>query len=550
MIQKRKNSKLPVSPAPGYNPVIQTNPAERAFRVKTKRTEKQARRNKRMQKKKRRIANRLRGRDWEAQDKPMLGASPSQYEESDKTRAMNVGGIGAIHNLAQRLKLIEAIDRQLRLLKVHLPYHESDHVLNIAYNVLSGGTCLEDIEVRRNDEVFLNSLNAQRIPDPTTAADFCRRFEEDHVQVLQDVFNEARLRVWAQQPSDFFEEAIIDVDGTLVPSTGECKEGMDFSYKGDWGYHPLVVSLANTREPLFLVNRSGNRTSEEGAAEYIDKAIELCRRAGFRKITVRGDTAFSQTCHLDRWHKQGVQFVFGFDARANLVEIAEDLPKSHWRRLRRPNKYEPETDPRTRPENVKERRVVEREYKNIRLKSEEIAEFQYRPVQCQQEYWMVVVKKNLSVERGEYVLFDDVRYFYYITNRERDSAEQIVFSANARCEQENLIEQLKNGVRALHAPVDNLVSNWAYMVMASLAWSLKAWFALILPETGRWSEKYKEEKSSVLRMEFRTFLNHFMLITAQVIRTGRRIVFRLLGWNQYRHIFLRGVEILEMPLRC
>ena len=521
-----------------------------AFRVKDKRTEKQKRRKKRAEKKRRRIDYRLRDIDYQDQEEPMLGASKAQYEESDRTRAMNVGGIGAMHNLAQRLGLIEAIDRQLHLLKVHLPYHESDHVLNIAYNVLSGGTCLEDIELRRNDEVFLDSLGAQRIPDPTTAGDFCRRFEKKDVEILQDAYNEVRLRAWALQSPEFFEEAFIDSDGSLLDCTGECKEGMDFSHKGDWGYHPLVVSLANTREPLFIVNRSGNRPSEEGAAEYIHKAIDLCRRAGFRKITVRGDTAFTQTRHLDRWHREGVRFIFGIDAMPNLVQIAENLPKSHWQRLQRPKKYEPLTEQRTRPENVKERMVLEREYKNIRLKSEEIAEFRYSPTHCQQKYWVVVVKKNLSVEKGEWVLFDDVRYFFYITNREEDSAEQIVFAANARCEQENLIEQLKNGVRALRAPVDNLVSNWAFMVMASLAWSFKAWFALILPEEGRWREKYKEEKDTVLRMEFRTFLNYFMLITAQVIKTGRQIVFRLLGWNRCRHIFLRAVEVLEAPLRC
>ena len=148
------------------------------------------------------------------------------------------------------------------------------------------------------------------------------------------------------------------------------------------------------------------------------------------------------------------------------------------------------------------------------------------------------------------MLFDDVRYFFYITNRENDSAETIVFSANDRCEQENLIEQLKNGVRSFRAPVDNLLSNWAYMVMVSLAWNLKAWFALILPETGRWGKKYKAEKETVLRMEFKSFLNHFVLLAAQGIKGGRRIVIRLLGWNRSRHVFLRAVEALEQPLRC
>ncbi|MFQ5474158.1 MAG: IS1380 family transposase, partial [Dehalococcoidia bacterium] len=390
------------------------------------------------------------------------------------------------------------------MLKVHLPYHESDHVLNIAYNLLCGGQCLEDLELLRQDEVYLDALGAQRIPDPTTAGDFCRRFKSGDVEALMTAINAVRPRIWKQQPKTFFDEAVIEADGSLVETSGECKEGMGISYKGTWGFHPLVVSLANTQEPLFVVNRSGNRPSHEGAAERFDQALTLCREAGFRKILFRGDTDFSQTTHLDRWDAAGVRFVFGMGAAPNLVKTASSLPETAWKRLRRRPKYAVKTKPRPRPENVKELIVREREYKNLRLISEDVAEFPYSPKACRETYRIVVVRKNLSVERGERVLFEDVRCFFYITNDRRASAGAIVFSANDRCNQENLNAQLK-AVRALHAPVDHLVSNWAYMVMASLAWTLKAWFALMLPERGRWKEKYASEKKAVLRMEFRTF---------------------------------------------
>ena len=104
-----------------------------------------------------------------------------------------------------------------------------------------------------------------------------------------------------------------------------------------------------------------------------------------------------------------------------------------------------------------------------------------------------------------------------------------MFAANDRCNQENLHAQLKGGVRALTAPVDNLVSNWAYMVMASLAWNLKAWSALILPEEGRWQEKHREEKYKLLRMEFATFRQAMMNIPAQIVRTGRQDHLSLVG---------------------
>ena len=498
---------------------------------------------------KRRIAYRLRDRAWQSQDEPMMSASNIHYEMADRTRAVGVGGIGAMHLLARRTGLIDAIDKALPLLKVHLPYHESDHVLNIAYNALSGGTCLEDIELRRNDEVYLDALGAQRIPDPTTAGDFCRRFSLADIERLMEAINAVRVKVWRQQPAEFFEEAILDADGTVAETTGECKQGMDISYDGVWGYHPLLISLANTKEPLYLVNRSGNRPSHEGASERFDRAIGLCRAAGFRKILLRGDTDFSQTRHLDGWDEQGVGFIFGIDAMPNLVARADALPARRWRRLKRAAKYEVATEPRRRPDNVKERIVRQRGFENIRLVSEQVAEFAYKPTACTQAYRVVVVRKNLSVEKGERVLFDDIRYFFYISNRP-EPTDQIVRLANQRCDQENLIAQLKNGVQALRMPVADLTSNWAYMVMTALAWTLKAWFALLLPETGRWSETYRAEKKAVLRMEFKTFLNAFMRLPCQVVRTGRRIVLRLLGWNRWVGVLLRGVDVLRQPLRC
>ena len=499
---------------------------------------------------KRRIERRLRPRTWKAQPTPMFRARNIVYEHSDRVRGLESGGIGAMHRLAQHTGLVAALDQHVEVLKVHLPYHESDHVLGIAYNVLCGGTCLQDIERRRQDEVYLDALGAQRIPDPTTAGDFCRRFGVAEIEALQAAINETRVRVWRAQPDAFFEEAVIDADGTLVETTGQCKEGMDIAYNGVWGYHPLLVSLANTREPLYLVNRSGNRPSAEGAAARFDQARALCADAGFRRITFRGDTDFTQTRHLDRWDAAGVRFVFGCDARTNLIREADALPTRAWRRLVRRPPAEVQTEPRQRPANVKEALIVERAFKNLRLEAEAVAEFAYQPVACAKPYRMVVVRKNISVEQGDQRLFDEIRYFFYLTNDHETAAPEIVFLANDRCNQENLIDQLKHGAGAMRMPVDTLLSNWAYRVMASLAWSLKAWFALRLPETGRWATRDAAEKAAVLRMEFKAFLHAFVLIPVQVVRTSRRLVFRLLAWNPWQAVFLRGIDQWRAPLQC
>src|SRR5437588_763494 len=209
----------------------------------------------------------------------MFTASNIHYEIADRTRGLAHGGIGAIHLLARQLGLIDALDERLHLLKIHLPFHESDHVLNFAYNALCDGTCLQDMELRRNDEVFLDALGARRSPDPTTAGDFCRRFTEADVQALQDVFDDVRLRVWASQPN----------------------------------------------------------------------------------------------------------------SRAS----ADALQERAWRKLERPPHYTVRTEPRRRPDRVKEQIVVARRFDNQRLQSEDVAEFEYRPAACKDGYRMLVVRKNI-----------------------------------------------------------------------------------------------------------------------------------------------------------
>jgi hypothetical protein len=503
----------------------------------------------RLSRSKRRVQRRLDRTKPIRGHRPVLSASNIHYEIADRVHGISHGGIGAFHLLARRIGLIDAIDRRLHLLVIHMPYHESDHVLNFAYNALCNGDCLQDIELRRNDVNFLDALGAQRIPDPTTAGDFCRRFNQDDIDTLQDIYDDVRIGVWRQQPDPFFARAILDADGTLVPTKAEHKTGIGFAYDATCGYHPLLVTLANTNEVMRIVNRSGNRPSHEGAADALDRARDTCLRAGFRKILMRGDTDFSQTKHLDRWNDDGrVNFIFGFDAKLNLKNLAEDLLANAWQTLPRRQPPKPKTEARQRSPNVKDALVREHEFETLRLQSEEVAEFPYRPTACKTEFRMVVVRKNISKEKGEIRLHDEIRYFFYITNDWFTPAADIVLAphgANGRCQQENVIQQMHSGVRALHAPVNTLLSNWAYMVMTSLAWNLKAWAALSLPETGRWSEKYRAEKAWLLGIEFKTFINALVAIPCQIVKQARRIVYRVLAYNPYQPLFFRLLDTLR-----
>ena len=461
---------------------------------------------------------------WTAQAKPMLGSGRVHYEVGAHTEAMSYGGMAAIHRLVTKLGLPQTLDATLHLLKVHLPYHESDHVLNIAYNVLCGGTRLEDIERLRHDSAYMNGLGAELIPDPTTAGDFCRRFGAADVVQLMESINAVRPSLWQTRGRELFgSTTYIDADGTMAPTSGERKAGMDISHKGIWGYHPLIVSLANTKEVLYLVNRPGNVPSHTDAARWIDAAIDLVQPHAER-ICVRGDTDFSLTKYFDHWAER-VDFIFGMDNNNTLRTCAEALEDSGWQRLIRQPKYETQTG-QTRQrfqEDEKQRLVKARGYVNLKLNFEDVAEFDYQPVKCQRPYRIVALRKNISKMKGEQVLFDDIRYFFYITTRTDLSAAEVVACANERCDQENVIEQLKNGVNALRVPLYDLVSNWAYMVIAALAWNIKSWFAMMMHR--------HRDRRQYIRMEFRAFLNRIILIPCRVVRQARRTTLRIIGYQ-------------------
>lgn len=490
---------------------------------------------KKLEKRKRKITKKLKKRNWEDQPRPMLNGSNIHYDIDGRHSGISCGGIGIIHQMVQKMGLPDGINSKLELLKRHLPYHESDHILNIAYNILSGGTCLEDIELRRNDEAYLNALGAQIIPDPTTAGDYLRRFDQKDIILLMDIVNDIRKHIWLKQSPQFKKEAILNVDGTITPTTGECKEGMDISYNGQWGYHPLVVSLAGTREPLYIINRPGNVPSHTDSAIWIDKSLDLVSDV-FTKVYVRGDTDFSLTSNFDRWAQRCI-FVFGMDARANLIKIADSIVESEWELFERDKKYTVITKERNRPVNVKDQVVKRRKFKNIQTESEYMAEFSYQPGKCQKSYRMIVLKKKINVIRGEVPLFDNIRYFFYITNDEIRPAREVIEFYRDRADHENDIEQLKNGARALQAPSDNLISNWAYMVIASLAWNLKAWYGLLIP--------YRPLGKAIVRMEFKRFVNTFINIPCLIIKTSRKICYRFIGYNKKMKSMLTFSEMLK-----
>lgn len=505
---------------------------------------------KQLSRRKRELAKRL--DKYRGFSESRIRCGSTRYELSDKQHAVACGGLGMITQIVKQLDLRRPLNQAAEVFKFYAPYDETDHILNIACNLLAGGTCLEHLELRRNDQAYLDALGTRRIPDPTTAGDFCRRFSGGQLIMIQQAINQVRRKVWKQQPDEFFDQATIDGDGSMVETYGEKKQGIGLNYKGQWGYHPLIISLAETQEPLYLVNRSGSRPSSENAAFFYDLAIKECRKAGFKNILLRGDTDFSQSTCLDEWNDDGVEFIFGYDAAPNLTEIASLLDKKQWKTLRREVR---ETDQsRAKRPRYKEEVVIEKEYKNLVLVQESYAEFEYSPARAKGTYRMVAVRKKIECSRGQKRLFDDdqVRYYFYITNSNQKDrpAREVIRQANRRCDQENTISQLK-ACRALSAPLDNLESNWAYMVFASLAWTLKQWSGMLVRVNGPESHRVKQRQTRqrVIRMEFATYLNSLISIPAQIIRSARQTVFRLLTYRPTVDCLLMLHDHIRRPLR-
>lgn len=444
------------------------------------------------------------------------------YDVSNRTSGLSHGGVAALVDLARAVGLDESLDSSLSLLKQRRPYSESDHVLALVATVLSGGTCPEDQRLLRNKPELLDALGFERIPDPTTAGDFLRRFDSRSIEQAQEAILQTSTGVLANKlPACERKLAIIDADGTLSPTGAECMDGIDYSgHKKQWGYHPLLLSLANTGQPLWIINRPGNRSSAEGAAQALDivttRLLEIYERA-----LLRGDTDFSQCAYLDGWDETGrIDFVFGFDAKENLVGLAEALPASAWRQLL-PRERKIKTRPRKRPERIKDQLIQEKGWRTLKTEREDVAEFGYKPTACNKAYRMVVVRKRIRVTEGQTEFLPETRYFFYITNLRTRSAEEIVAEARQRCNQENLIAQLKGQVHSLSPVSNTLESNWAWMVIASLAWTLKSWFALFAGSGA--------ERQRVLRMEYKGFIQRLISIPVQVMKQAGRTLLRVMG---------------------
>lgn len=467
--------------------------------------------------------------------KPAFRA-PTLTPAVDASDVTEIGGLSLALRLLVKLRVPQRINRALSLLRVHRGYFESDHVLTHACNLFAGGTCLEDIGHLQHSEPIRRLLGTEHIPDPTTAGDFLRRFDASDVDRLDRVIDEVQQDVWKLSHGRKKQaEVLIDVDSHVHHVYGHQMEGCDYTYKGGFGYHPLVLSIAGTQECLRIINRPGNFVSSTGTEDALEDVLPLLKRR-FKRIVIRGDSAFAKGPIFKKCEEHGAFFAVVSPEHQNFHGLAENIAEEDWEEFRQHERMLPVEDQpatRKRGEDVRRERTEARGKRDLRLQEQSIAEIPYRPARSKNTYRLIIRRQRIN-EHKQGQLFEKWRYRYVLTNLPRSvSTRKAIDMTYQRCDQEKVIEQLKNGVSAMSMPTGGFLANHAYMVCARLAHNLKAWLAQIaLPrETMRW--------------EWKRFRRSFVQIAARVTLSGRRTNVHLAKSHRFAFEIQKAIAILQ-----
>lgn len=456
---------------------------------------------------------------------------PLLHLESDPRGEMtHYGGLVLAQQFVRRFRVAKRLDSALRLFKRHAPYHESDHVLALAYTLYADGTCLEDQSALQGSEAVRRLVGACRIPDPTTAGDFLRRFRTVHdVEQLSGVIDEVQEAVWSKlarrvrRRRKKEEFVLVDLDGHIKPLYGAQKEGADFSYDGRWSYQPLVVTLGGSGECLKVVNQPGSSRSSDAAAKAVREVLPRVKRH-FLNAVVRGDTDFDRSDIFKAVMAKKAYFAIGgrlYSKRAALVEaISQESWKPFVPRSSREKRSGPSRQVRTA--NYRRNKAGDRRYRTLRTVKQWVSEIAYQPHGLDSACRMIVRRILVEERDGQGALFEHFRYRLVLTNLPRSYTPwQVVDLTYQRCDQENVIEQFGTGIAGWRMPVAEFMGNSAWLEIARLAWNLGKWIAQIaLP-------------SDVVRWEWKRFRRHFVYIAAKVLKEGRSLVVRLAGSHRY-----------------
>lgn len=425
-----------------------------------------------------------------------------------------LGGVALVSQLLRGLGFQEAVDSRLKVFKIHQGYRESDHLLHLVNNLYVGGSGLDDLARLQADEQYKRMLGVDRVTDPTTGGDFLRRFQRSDINALKDAIWDVRKKAWSRAGKRLGRSVNVDLDNTFKEVYGNCSQGADFSYKKKFSYHPEVLSLAETGEWLDAINLPGNEVSGCKAAYLLRRSLPHLTEQ-FDQVCVRGDTKFGRTDVLKVAREHGASVCLCWAAHPTVQKLADELPQTAWKKLKRHTdrgQKTPAKSVRRRP-NLRRKKARKRGYADKKLLGEEVAEFNYHPT-CNKKklptgYRMIVIRKQIEVA-GKTGLIDLYRYFFILTDLKDADPNNIVRRAYSRCNQENLIEQGKNGVSAFRMPTGRLLANDVWMVIGMLAQSIKSWLCLLALGLDK------------LNWEWKRFRLAFVYVVVRVIKGARQ----------------------------
>ncbi len=455
-------------------------------------------------------------------------------ETEERAMVTRFGGLALAEQFCRRFGVAGLIDDNVEVLKLHLPYHESDHVLAQAMNLYVGGSCIEDMSLLQHDDAVLRMLGACRLPDPTTAGDFLRRFDRrtnpEGLMGLRTANDKIQERVWKRltrrkRRRRKHSMVVIDVDSKIKPLSGEQKQGADFGYTGKWSYHPFMISMAETGECLAVRNRPGSATSAKGVEDVLDELLPRLKKH-YGTVLLRGDSAFDRAPMRRVCQQHGVYFAFvspSFDNRENVAEGLEFRPfRTREARTHEARRAHSGYQPRRKSSSHRKQRARERGYEDKQLKRQWLAETPYRYSRRhgpdRPTYRLVIRRQLIERHNKQQEIFDEYRYRYVLTNLpDSFTTEAIIDETYLRCDQENLIQQMGSGLAAWRMPVAEFDGNEAWLEIARLAWNMAKWIAqLALPD-------------EVIRWKWKRFRLHYVFVPAQLIKRARQTWVRLMG---------------------
>jgi hypothetical protein len=455
-------------------------------------------------------------------------------KESKQAPLLTYSGVVIARNLIKKLGIAEAIDQNISILERHSPYQESDHILNIVYNFLTGGEALIDIERLQEDGGFLKLLGAERVPDPTTAGDFLARFSDADIEGFQKTVEMVQDKVFFLLDKEKRKRATVDGDSSIHEVYGKKKEGADYSYNNKWGYNALYMSIAETGDMVYQELRSGNTYSSEGVKEKLPGIIERLK-GYFGEVRFRGDSAFYDKEIVKVCDERGVEFFIVADQTGKLFGRVMEIEEGEWKPF-----HEGKTGGKGGRKKVQRRKKRKDHKEAVALRREltlkvkgkaEIASFEYQPIGWERAY-RFVVKRTEIIDKTHQLYLDDklCKYAYYIiaTNSKKSNAH-VMRVGQKRANQENLIKDFKDGLGLSHVPTGFFNANKVYFLVAALAWNIKTWMLNLL----------KIGDGAVLR--FKRFLYQWIYQASIVSTTGRNTVVIRMATDGYFHRFRKAL---------